>query len=312
MKPKVTIGVCVRNCEEYVAEAIRSISDQDFPHELIEAIFVDDGSKDRTLSILHDCTCEMDFPVKIFHTSWKGLGHARNMVVANAQGEFVLWVDGDMVLSKDFVRKLIFFMEQHPNTGISKGKQSLKPARNLLASLESYSRAAGRMVDYRSKKARLKALGTGGAIYRLEVLKEVGGFDENLRGYGEDWDVEIRVRKAGWTLGTTDAEFLDYERHGLSWRNLWKRYIIRGYYTHYFLHKNKGMIRHYRMLPPVALMSGLLQASVIYELTRQKTVFLLPLESIFKATAWYVGFLKSHFNSYSPRALGKMEILKNP
>lgn len=51
MKPKVTVGICVRNCENYIKDAINSILDQDFPHEFMELIFADDGSEDNTFSI---------------------------------------------------------------------------------------------------------------------------------------------------------------------------------------------------------------------------------------------------------------------
>jgi len=301
MKPRVTIGVCVRNCENYVKEAIDSILEQKFPHELMELIFVDDGSEDNTLSIVQEYVLRIDIPAKVFHTSWKGLGHARNMVVTNAEGDFIVWVDGDMVLSRDFVRSLVEFMEQHPEVGIAKGKQALERGSNLLATLEAYSRAAGRMVDYQSEKASSKALGTGGAIYRIETILQAGGFDENLRGYGEDWDIESRIRRADWLLSTTDTTFLDYERYGLTWKTLWSRYWLRGYFTHYFLHKNRAMFNHYRMFPPAAFILGLLHAHKLFKLTRLKVVFLLPFQCMFKMTAWYFGFIRGHLNSYEPK-----------
>jgi len=301
MKPKVTVGVCVRNCENSFKEAIDSIIDQDFPHELMEVIFVDDGSVDETLSIIKSYVSKMDMKVKVFHHKWKGLGYSRNVVVANATGDLILWVDGDMVLSKDFVRKLVEYMEQHREIGIVKGKQSLESGGNLLGTLESYSRAASRMVNYGSERAGSKALGTGGSIYRVDAIKQSGKFDENLRGYGEDFDMEIRIRAKGWSLDTVNANFLDYERLGLVWKNLWSRYWHRGYYTHYFLHKNNGMIKHYKMIPPIAVISGLLHAYKLFKLTHQKAVFLLPFQYWFKMTAWYFGFIRSHLNSYQPR-----------
>ena len=300
MKPKVTIGVCVRNCEEFIREAIESIMNQDFPHELIELIVVDGYSQDNTLSILKSVLLNTDVKTKVFYEN-KGLGAARQIAVDNAQGEYILWVDGDMIIPRNYVRKLVEFMKRHPEVGIAKGKQALEPGINLLATLEGYSRAAGRMVDYNSEKARLKALGTSGSIYRVKIIKQVGGFDENMKGYGEDWDLEIRVRDAGWSLRTISVKYFDYERHKLTWKSLWSRYWLRGYYTHYFLHKNKGMIKHYRMFPPAAVISGLLCAYKLFKLTHRKAVFLLPFQYWFKITAWYVGFIKSHLNSYQPR-----------
>lgn len=301
LRPVVTIGICVKNCEDLVKEAIDSVRAQDFSHELMEVIFVDDGSEDNTLSAIQEYVLKMDIPAKVFHTSWKGLGHARNTIVADAKGDFIIWVDGDMILSKDFVRTLVEFMQKHPKVGVAKGKQSLEPGGNLLATLETYARAAGRMVDYQSEKARLKALGTGGSIYRMEAIRQVNGFDENLKGYYEDFDIENRIRRAGWSLCTTDAKFLDYERRGIAWKTLWRKYWLRGYYSHYFLHKNRGMIMHYRMIPAAAFLLGLLHAHKLFRLTRDKAVFLLPFQYVLKTNAWCFGFMQGHLDSYQPR-----------
>ncbi|MCD6241537.1 glycosyltransferase, partial [Candidatus Bathyarchaeota archaeon] len=51
-KPMVTVGVCVRDSAFTICETIESIIAQDYPHELMEVIFVDDGSEDETLAII--------------------------------------------------------------------------------------------------------------------------------------------------------------------------------------------------------------------------------------------------------------------
>jgi glycosyltransferase involved in cell wall biosynthesis len=299
MKPKVTIGICVRNCEGYIGEAIDSILNQDYPHELMEIILVDGYSRDKTVSIAENMLCNSDVKTRIFFEN-RGLGFARQIVVDKAEGDYILWVDGDMVLSTGYLRKLLNFIEKHPTVGIVKGRQALQPGKNLLATLETYSRAAGRMVDYQTEKGRLKALGTAGALCRIEALKDAGGFDKCLRGYNEDWDMEIRVRSKGWLLHVIDVFYLDYERRELTWNILWNKYWLRGYYTRYFLHKNKGMLKHYRNFPLAAFVSGLLHAFTLYKKTGQKVVFLLPFQSMLKMTAWYIGFMESQINSRSP------------
>jgi len=300
-KPVVTIGVCVKNGEYTIKDAIESIMRQDFPRELMELIIVDGHSSDKTLQVIRNCLKNTSTRAKFFCEN-EGLGWARQIVVDNASGEYIVWVDGDMILSRDFVKKQVEFMEQHPEIGIAKGKMALEPASNMLATLEAFSRAASKMVDYHSKKAYSKALGTSGSIYRTQSIMQVGGFDKDMRGYYEDLDVEIKVRAAGWLLDATDAKYLDYERLGLTWKNLWSRYWRRGYYTHYFLHKNKGMLKHYRMFPPAAFISGLVYARRLFKLTRNKTVYLLPVQHLFKMTAFYLGFLRGHLNSYEPKS----------
>jgi len=298
--PVVTVGICVRDSEATIKEAIDSVLIQDFPHESMELIIVDGYSKDKTMAILRQILKNVDVKNKVFYES-EGLGRARQIVVDNATGKYIVWVDGDMVIPRDFVRKQVEFMRQHPKVGIAKGKLALKSMNNVLGTLESFSRAAGKMVDYRSKRAYFKTLGTSGSIYRTQAIMQVGGFEKDLKGYCEDWGIEIKIRAAGWLLLTTDAEYLDYERHGLTWKTLWSRYWRRGYDTHYFLHKHSGLIKHYRMFPPAAFLAGFFHAKKLFALARQKAVFLLPVQYVFKMTAWYVGFMRGHLDSYEPR-----------
>jgi len=300
MKPKVTIGVCIKNSEATIRETIESLLNQDFPHELMEFIIVDGNSKDKTLHILMDRLKNTDIQTRIFSEN-DGLGWARQIVVENAKGDYIVWVDGDMVLSKDFIRKQVEFMEQNPKVGIAKGRLPLKSLKNTLATLEMFSRAAKVIMKNKSKDTHSKALGTSGSIYRTQAIRQAGGFDKDLKFYCEDWDAEIKIRAAGWLLRTIGVEYLDYERYGLTWKTLWRKYWLRGYYTHYFLHKRSGLIKHYRMIPPATFLGGLLLAHKLFKLTQKKMVFLLPLQYLFKSIAWYIGFIKSHLRSYEPK-----------
>jgi glycosyltransferase involved in cell wall biosynthesis len=76
---KVSIGVCVKNGEKFIVNAINSILDQDFSHNQMEVIFVDDGSTDRTLQIMNDYAQKMDITAKVFTHEWKGLGATRKL-----------------------------------------------------------------------------------------------------------------------------------------------------------------------------------------------------------------------------------------
>jgi glycosyltransferase involved in cell wall biosynthesis len=282
--------MCIKNVEATIKEAIESVIEQDYPHEFMEFIIVDGYSKDKSISIIKDCLSQVSIKNKIFYEN-EGLGNARQIVVDNASGDYIVWVDGDMVLSKDFVRRQVEFMEQNPHVGIAKGRYELSSGANLLSTLEIYSRAADKMEDYSSEKTRFKSLGTSGCIYRVKAIRQVGGFDKNIKGYGEDWDAEYRTRAAGWSLRTSPVYYRDYERLGVRWKELWHRYRRRGYDLHYFFQKYKGIIQVYRMLPFVAFLAGLLKSSALYGLTRQKLVFLLPFQYMFKMSAWWFGYI---------------------
>jgi glycosyltransferase involved in cell wall biosynthesis len=307
---QVTVGICTRNNADTICKAVCSILNQDFPHSDLEIIVVDGNSKDNTLAIAKDRLIGSDIKFKFLKEN-KGLGYARQLVVSAAGGRYIVWVDGDMAIPKYFISKLFSFIEMHPKIGIVKGTQTLKPGGNVVATLEAYSRVAGKMVNYQSSRAISKVLGTSGCIYRTKAIRMVGGFDPNLRGYCEDWDAEIKVRGAGWALDRIEAYYSGYESGRLSMQNLWKRYWLRGYYTHYFLHKNPGLIKHSRMFPPMAFAAGFLNARKIFRKTHNSIVYLLPFQSFFKFTAWYVGFLNSHQIHYEPSDLLSSQLSRN-
>lgn len=289
--PTVTIGVCVKNCENLVRDAIESIAEQDFPNELLETIFVDDGSTDKTLAVVNGQVRKLKSAAIVIHQEWKGLGAARNVVLNNSKGKYIVWVDGDMRLSRDFVRTQVEFMEKNPHVGVAKGSYGMYSA-NAVSTLENIE-----FVTTNSERMRRfdpNPLGTGGSIYRAKAIKEIGGFNDNIKGSGEDADAEFRIRRAGWLLDTTQAVFL--ERRRSSWRSLWNEYFWHGKGSSGIM-KRKTSTSPYKLLPPVAFVVESIRIVVAYKLTQRKIALLLPLHYAFKRTAWFAGFLQSllHF-----------------
>lgn len=286
----VTLGVCVKDCASTLPEVIKSIIAQDYPHELMEVIFVDDGSKDETLSIIKHYVPKMNMKVRIFHHEWKGLGPSRNVVVKNSCGKYIIWVDGDMILPKDHVQKQVTFMEQNPKVGIGKARYGFLLEDSVVAFLENIP-----FVVYDSKDGTLdlKLPGTGGAIFRVEALRKVGSFNERLVGVGEDQDVAYRIKAAGWHIKRTSAYF--YERRVKSWLNLWCKYFWYGYGNYCLYRKNRRIFSLFRMNPLAGFIAGVLYVKDAYMLTRRKSVFLLPFHYAFKLAAWCCGFVKAQF-----------------
>lgn len=283
---KVTIGVCVKNGAAIIGEAIDCIINQDFPHELMEVIFVDDGSEDNSLSIIQSYLPKLNMHSEIFHHEWKGLGTSRNIVVDNTAGEYIIWVDSDMTLDKDFVAKQVEFMETNLKAGVGKGQYGLCSQKSLVGDLENIEFVAAH--SRRSTKANSVPLGTGGSIYRVRAIRQVGGFDKNIKGSGEDAEAEYRLRKAGWLLEVTPAVF--YERRRGTWKSLWTEYFWFGKGDSAVFQKNRQLGEPYRMWPPVALFTEFSRVVIAYKLARRKIVFLLPVHYIFKRTAWFLGF----------------------
>jgi glycosyltransferase involved in cell wall biosynthesis len=255
---------------------------------------VDDGSKDQTLSIIKEYASKTDMKVKIFHHEWRGLGPSRNVVVNNATGDYIIWVDSDMILPKDFVRKQIEFMEMNPEVGIGKARYGIISNENLIANLENIPFVIS---DLKNDSLDSRLPGTGGSIFRTKAIRQVTGFDEGLTGVGEDQDAAFRIKNAGWQIKRTHTFF--FERREQNWKDLWQKYLWYGYGNYKLYQKNKNIFKLAKMNPIAGFILGIMLFKSAYKLIDRRISFLLlPFHIAFKMTAWCLGFLRGWIDCY--------------
>lgn len=140
-KELVTVVVPCFNNETTISETIESVLAQTSPRW--ELICVDDGSQDRTVNIIKHY-CEEDARVKLLirDAEPKGGSHCRNIGAFAAKGEYLVFLDGDDLLSKicienrlasieetDYqfvVFRMAFFRGHDPSKGVFTGTQLSK------------------------------------------------------------------------------------------------------------------------------------------------------------------------------------------
>ncbi len=92
MSAKVSIIVTVYNLEEYIENCIRSLLNQTY--ENIEILCIDDGSKDNSAEVIAKLI-EEDSRIKYIRKENGGVSSARNKGLEVADGEYIMFVDGD-------------------------------------------------------------------------------------------------------------------------------------------------------------------------------------------------------------------------
>lgn len=102
---KFSIIIPVFNLKDYICECIDSILKQTFSN--YEIILVDDGSTDGTSAICDEYKSHHQDKIKVIHQENKGQSYARNVAINEAQGEYILFVDGDDFLFNDDVLQKI-------------------------------------------------------------------------------------------------------------------------------------------------------------------------------------------------------------
>lgn len=107
---KVSVIVPVYNVAPYLGECIESIIHQTYSN--LEIILVNDGSTDSSLRI-----CEhyrhLDSRIHVISCPNRGCGPARNAALRVAQGDFVLFVDGDDTIGPDHIQHLYDNLKQY-------------------------------------------------------------------------------------------------------------------------------------------------------------------------------------------------------
>src|SRR3990167_7735865 len=100
----ISIVIPTFNEQKTIGECLKSLKNQTY--KPIEITVVDDGSSDSTRNIVEDSQ-----NIKLLTQGHKGPGQARNLGVANAKGEILVFVDADMTFDKNFIKQLEHFLK---------------------------------------------------------------------------------------------------------------------------------------------------------------------------------------------------------
>ncbi len=91
---KLSAVIITKNEEEIIGQCLESLSFCD------EIVLIDSQSTDRTKAIAEE------YGARIFSPEWKGYGHAKQEGVKRAQGEWVLSIDADEVVTDDLAEEI--------------------------------------------------------------------------------------------------------------------------------------------------------------------------------------------------------------
>ena len=103
IKPLVSITLSAYNVEQYIARSLDCIINQSLKN--IEIICIDDGSKDKTLSILNTYAAKDKRIIVVAKPKNEGLAVARNQALAMAKGKYITFVDGDDLFDLTMLEK---------------------------------------------------------------------------------------------------------------------------------------------------------------------------------------------------------------
>ena len=194
--PFISVILPVRNEEKYIAACVDSIFSQDYPAELMEVIFVDGRSEDRTVAMLREMQ-KVHPQIVVLDNPNRTVPYAMNIGIRESRAEVIVRLDAHAEYPPDYVR-------------LSVETLLTKECDNAGGVFET--RGRGFMGGAIAEMLKTP-LGVGNATYRLtqedgyvdtvpfgcwkkELFDRIGGFDERMTR-NQDNELNHRIRKNG-------------------------------------------------------------------------------------------------------------------
>ncbi len=134
--------------------------------------------------------------------------------------KFVQFIDGDCMMNSDWIRTAIDFLHKNSVVAAVCGRR-----RELFPDRSIYNRMCNQEWDTPIGEA--KACG-GDVMMRVDVMRQVGGYRNNLIA-GEEPELCIRIRKAGYSIWRIDAEMTLHDAAITKFSQWWRRTTRGGY-----------------------------------------------------------------------------------
>jgi glycosyltransferase involved in cell wall biosynthesis len=172
----VSVIVTTKNEEKNIENCLKSIKDQTFWNT--EVIVVDNHSEDETVKTARKYTNKV-------YLEGPERSSQRNYGAKVARGEYLLYLDADMILSPNVIEECVKKCEIDRTDALYLPERIV--GEGFWIKVRDFERSfyTGTVID-------------AVRFIRKDLFERVGGFDETLVG-PEDWDFDRRLRKIGRT-----------------------------------------------------------------------------------------------------------------
>lgn len=218
--PGVSIIVPCHNESANIAETIQWLCLQQYDN--YEIIVINDGSTDDTGNIL-DGLAQQHKRLRVIHLL-ANQGKARGLTLGAlvARHEYLVCIDGDVVLDPWATRWMVWHLQSSPRVGAVTGNPRIRNRSTLLGKIQvgEFSSIIGLIKRAQRIYGRVFTVSGAVAAFRRAALQEVGFWDMDM--VTEDIDISWKLQLNFWDIR--------YEPHALCWllmpetfKGLWKQ-----------------------------------------------------------------------------------------
>ncbi len=180
------------NRKPILEKCLRAMENQNYDGAIAgyEVIVVDDGSTDGTIAWLEAQAGDFSH-VRLFSQSHQGPAAARNLGVERAKGDFIIFIDSDLVVTDSFLLA-------HADALVDAGSHRIFTYGRVIntCNFDFPTSETYKLTDFSAA-----FFATGNVAIARHWLIEAGLFDVGFRQYGwEDLELGVRLKKLGLKL----------------------------------------------------------------------------------------------------------------
>jgi GT2 family glycosyltransferase len=201
--PLVSVIVVNWNGKEYLRDCFQSLCAQTFSD--FEVILVDNGSTDGSVEYVQG---NLPGWAKVLtNIRNEGFSGGNNRGIREASGKYIVLLNNDAQADPRWLEELVKVAQKNPQAGMLASRIYLRGGSKVIDNVghliyrDGLNRGRGRLeVDHGQYENLEEVLFPSGcaALYRREMLEDVGLFDEDFFAYGDDTDLGLKGRLAGW------------------------------------------------------------------------------------------------------------------
>jgi GT2 family glycosyltransferase len=250
--PDLSIVLVCWNNKKYLEPCLDSLY-KDGLQCTYDVVVVDNGSVDGSQEMLRE-----KFPqVQIIQNDQNvGLGRASNQGIEGTLGKYILLLNNDTVVNGPSFDAMVRFLDDHPDAGAVGGKifnpdGTVQSCYNNFSTLTEEFLIATRLGELfwdgypaNVNDNQLRVVGwisSACLMLRREALSKVGLLDEEYFIYGDEADLQYRLKESGWKVYyLPDSTIVHYGGRSMDrWRR--RKMVYRGKLM--FYRKHYGAVR---------------------------------------------------------------------
>jgi len=260
-RPKVSFLMPVRNEEKTLRQCLDSLLALEYPTENMEILLAIGSCNDKTRVIAEEYASKHPFIV-ILENPTGNTAVGRNICIEHATGKMLMNYSGHVVAEKNLLKELALRLQKEPDDVAAVGCSNLSPGKqNFVGEVSGaafLSFMGGR--NFFSQNAVFPEERytdhLSFSCYRKEVVEKVGGFDP-VFWCGQDYELDIRLRKAGYKiLYTPKTRVYHFKRDTV--QSLWRQMYRYGIARAKMVKKHHDTLKFFHLLGPVFIIGGII------------------------------------------------------